>query len=176
MRVFHISSNPTKEQDKECSQIRPYITVCAHVSTYNSTSDYASHVCSYILYFTLMPASTEHFPRVQKYMYLVCVCVCACVCVDHSFSYSALTLWMLFLYVEVSFRLEKLPGQLLTFSRPFAAHWYTLSLSLPPSLSLSHTHTRTHTRTHTHTHTNKIHVFLHVHICSMYTHHSIICL
>ena len=31
---------------------------------------------------------------------------------------------MLFLYVEVSFRLEKLPGQLLNFSRPFAAHWY----------------------------------------------------
>ncbi|CAI8025582.1 Macoilin [Geodia barretti] len=29
---------------------------------------------------------------------------------------------MLFLYVEVSFRLEKLPGQLLNFSRPFAAH------------------------------------------------------
>ena len=49
MRVFHISSKPTKEQDKECSQIRPYITVCAHISTcisYNSTSDYASHVCS----------------------------------------------------------------------------------------------------------------------------------
>ena len=43
---------------------------------------------------------------------------------DHSFSYSALTLWMLFLYVEVSFRLERLPGQLLNFSRPFAAHWY----------------------------------------------------
>ena len=60
----------------------------------------------------------------------MCVCVCVCVCVDHSFSYSALTLWMLFLYVEVSFRLEKLPGHLLNFSRPFAAHWYEVCVPI----------------------------------------------
>lgn len=38
---------------------------------------------------------------------------------DHTFSYSALTLWMLFLYIEVSHRLQNLPQDL---SRPFAAH------------------------------------------------------
>ena len=42
---------------------------------------------------------------------------------DHMFGYSSILLWMFFLYVEISQRMQFYSPSIVSFTRPFAAHW-----------------------------------------------------